>query len=138
MSEPVSELLMFQVGARVFAATVADVVRIGNVAGTAPAALVEGTSLGATFARERGIVVAGPEAGAEATLVVDQVLGVRSVPASEVQPLPAFAAAVLRSGAISGLVLLDEAPTLIVDLPTLVRERRAAPPTRPSPPAATA
>ena len=138
MSEPVSELLMFQVGARVFAATVADVVRIGNVAATAPAALVEGTSLGATFARERGIVVAGPEAGAEATLVVDQVLGVRSVPASEVQPLPAFAAAVLRSGAISGLVLLDEAPTLIVDLPTQVRERRAVPPTRPSPPAATA
>jgi chemotaxis signal transduction protein len=138
MTEPVRELLMFQVGARVFASTVADVVRIGNVAGTAPGALVEGTSLGATFARERGIVVAGPEGGAESTLVVDQVLGVRTILASELQPLPAFAAAVLRSDAISGLVLLDDAPTLIVDLPTLVRERRAAPPTRPAPPAATA
>jgi chemotaxis signal transduction protein len=138
MTEPVSELLMFQVGARVFASTVADVVRIGNVAGTPTASLVEGTSLGATFARERGIVVAGGEGGAESTLVVDQVLGVRTVPASEVQPLPAFAAAVLRSGAVSGLVLLDDAPTLIVDLPTLVRERRAAPEPRPPPPAATA
>jgi CheW-like domain len=138
MTDPVSELLMFQVGARVFASTVADVVRIGNVAGTAAAALVEGTSLGPTFARERGIVVAAPEGGAESTLVVDQVLGVRTVPESDIQPLPAFAAAVLRSDAISGLVLLDEAPTLIVDLPTLVRERRAALPTRASPPAATA
>jgi hypothetical protein len=138
MTEPVSELLMFQVGARVFASTVADVVRIGNVAGTPPGTLVEGTSLGPTFARERGIVVAGPEGGAESTLVVDQVLGVRTIPASEVQPLPAFAAVVLRSGAISGLVLLDEAPPLIVDLPTLVRERRSALPTHPSPPAATA
>jgi chemotaxis signal transduction protein len=128
--EPISELLMFQVGARVFASTVRDVVRIGNVADVPPGELVEGTSLGPTFARERGIVVAA-EGGGESTLVVDQVLGVRSVPESEIQPLPAFAAAVIRSGAVSGLVLLDEAPTLIVDLPTLVRERLAAAPASP-------
>ena len=138
MTEPVSELLMFQVGARVFASTVRDVVRIGNVAGVPRDQLVEETSLGATFARERGIVVSAPEGGAESTLVVDQVLGVRSIPESEVRPLPAFAAAVLASGAISGFVLLDDAPTLIVDLPTLVRERLAAAPPRPSPPVATA
>ena len=133
MNEPVSELLMFQVGARVFASTVRDVVRIGNVADVPAAGLVEGTSLGPTFARERGIVVAAPEGGAESTLVVDQVLGVRVVPASEIQPLPAFAAAVIRSGAVSSFVLFDEAPTLIVDLPTLVRERLAAAVTSPLP-----
>jgi chemotaxis signal transduction protein len=138
MTEPVSELLMFQVGARVFASTVRDVVRIGNVSGVPRHELVEGTSLGPTFARERGIVVSAPEGGVESTLVVDQVLGVRTVLQSEVQPLPAFAAAVLTSGAVSGLVLLDDAPTLIVDLPTLIRERLAAPPPRSSPPAATA
>ena len=133
MIEPVSELLMFQVGARVFASMVRDVVRIGNVADVSAADLVEGTSLGPTFARDRGIVVAAPEGGAESTLVVDQVLGVRTVPESEIQPLPAFAAAVIRSGAVSGFVLLDDAPTLRVDLPTLVRERLAAAPATPSP-----
>jgi chemotaxis signal transduction protein len=138
MSLPVRELLMFQVGARVFASAVGDVVRIGNVADVPPEELVEGTCLGLTFARDRGIVVATPGGGAESTLVVDQVLGLRSFPESDVQPLPAFAAAVLTSGAISGLVLLDEVPTLIVDLPTLVRERLAAGPTAPPPTVATA
>lgn len=133
MSEPVSELLMFQVGARVFASTVRDVVRIGNVADVDASELIEGTSLGPTFGRERGIVVAGLDGAAEATLVVDQVLGVRSVLDSEIQPLPAFAAAVIRSGAVSRLVLLDDAPTLLVDLPTLVRERLAAATATPSP-----
>ena len=138
MTGEVSELLIFQVGARVFASTVRDVVRIGNVADAPPGALVEGTSLGATFARERGIVVAAPEGGTESTLVVDQVLGVRSVPEAEIQSLPAFAAAVIRSGAVSGLVLLDEAPPLIVDLPTLIRERLEPAPGRSPPPVATA
>ena len=135
MTEPVSELLMFQVGARVFAAAVRDVVRIGNIAGVPRAELVEGTSLGPTFARERGIVVVAPEGGSESTLVVDQVLGVRLVLDSQIQPLPAFAAAVLASGAVSGLFLQDDAPTLLVDLPTLIRERLAAAP-RPAPPPA--
>jgi chemotaxis signal transduction protein len=121
-----SELLMFQVGGRIFATDVGHVVQIGNLDAVAHADLVEGTSLGTTFLRERGIVVATGEGAARATLVVDQVLGVRSVPAGEVHPLPAFAAAVMPSTAISGLVLLDDAPTFIVNLPTLVRERHAA------------
>jgi hypothetical protein len=125
MSEPVRELLMYQVGARVFVSAVGDVVRIGGVGDVPPEELVEGTSLGATFSRQRGLVVAAP-GGAESTLVVDQVLGIRTVLASEIQPLPAFAAAVLPSGAVSGLVLLDDTATLLVDLPTLLRERRAA------------
>jgi hypothetical protein len=138
VSQPVRELLMFQVGARVFLSAVGDVVRIGSVADAPPEELVEGTSLGPTFSRERGIVVATPGGGPEATLVVDQVLGVRTVLESEVRPLPAFAAAVLRSGAVSGLVLLDDTATLLVDLPTLLRERLAAGPALPPPPAATA
>ena len=138
MTEPVSELLMFQVGARVFAAPVRDVVRIGNVSRVPRAGLVEGTSLGPTFARERGIVVVAPEGGAESTLVVDQVLGVRIVPDSQIQPLPAFAAAVLASGAVSGLFLLEDAPTLLVDLPTLIRERLAATRSEAPPPVANA
>jgi len=126
VSQPLTELLVFQVGARVFAAAVQDVVRIGSVRDVPPEELVEGTSLGATLGRERGIVVSDQQVGTEATLVVDQVLGVRTVPDDEIRPLPAFAAAVLRTAAVAGFVLLDEAPTLLVDLPTLIRERRAA------------
>lgn len=121
-----SELLMFQVGARVFASTVGDVVRIGHVRDAHPDEIVDQTPLGEPFAHERGIVVADHETGLEATLVVDQVLGVRQVPDDDVHPLPAFAAAVLQTGAVAGLVLLDETPTLLVDLPTLIRERRIA------------
>lgn len=120
------ELLMFQVGARVFASAVGDVVRIGHVRDVPPDELVEGTSLGDAFVRDRGIVVVDHRDGTEATLVVDQVLGVRQVAEEEIHPLPAFAAAVLRTAAVAGLVLLDEVPTLLVDLPTLIRERRAA------------
>jgi len=121
-----SELLMFQVGARVFASAVGDVARIGHVRDVPPEELVEATSLGTSFSRERGIVVSDHQDGTEATLVVDQVLGVRQVTGDEIHPLPAFAAAVLQTGAVAGLVLLDDVPTLLVDLPTLIRERRAA------------
>jgi chemotaxis signal transduction protein len=126
VSQPLTELLVFQVGARVFAAAVQDVVRIGSVRDVPPEELVEETSLGSTLGRERGIVVSDHQVGTEATLVVDQVLGVRSVPEGEVHPLPAFAAAVLRTAAVAGFVMLDEAPTLLIDLPTLIRERRTA------------
>jgi chemotaxis signal transduction protein len=129
-----SELLMFQVGARVFASTVGDVVRIGHVRDALPEDVVESTSLGDPFSRERGIVVADHQAGTELTMVVDQVLGVRQVSDEELHPLPAFAAAVLRTGAVAGLVMLDESPMLLVDLPTLIRERRAAAATTQQPP----
>lgn len=126
MSEPTSEILMFQVGVRVFAAVVHDAVRVGTVREVPAADLVVESALGLPFARERGIVVAGETEGAERTLVVDQVIGVRSVPESDVHPLPAFAAACVTSGAVTGFVVLDEAPMLLVDLPTLVRERFGA------------
>ncbi len=127
MSDETSEILMFQVGTRVFAAVVHDAVRIGNVREVPAGDLVVESALGLPFARERGIVVASESEGStERTLVVDQVIGVRSVPDSDVHPLPAFAAVCLTSGAVTGFVIVDEAPMLLVDLPTLVRERSDA------------
>lgn len=126
MTDPTSEILMFQVGARVFAAVVHDAVRIGAVREAAAEELVVETALGLPFSRERGIVVATQQAEVERTLVVDQVVGIRSVPESDVHPLPAFAAACIGSGAVTGFVMVDEAPMLLVDLPTLVRERAGA------------
>jgi hypothetical protein len=126
MTEATSEILMFQVGVRVFAAVVHDAVRIGSVRATAPDELVLDSALGTPFGQTRGIVVAGDEPGTERVLVVDQVIGIRSVPDGDVHPLPAFAAACLQSGAVSGFVLVDEVPMLLVDLPTLVRERPGA------------
>ena len=124
------EILLFQVGARVFASAVYDAVRIGSVRDVPAGALVVGTPLGMPFGRERGIVVAGHDAEGERTLVVDHVIGVRAVSDAELQPLPAFAAACLASGAVTGFVIVDEAPVLLVDLPTLVREHPGAAPQR--------
>jgi chemotaxis signal transduction protein len=125
VSGETSEILMFQVGMRVFAAVVHDAARIGNVREVPAGDLVVGSALGMPYARERGIVVGG-EDGLERTLVVDQVIGVRSIPDTDVHPLPAFAAACIGSGAVIGFVIVDEAPMLLVDLPTLVRERSGA------------
>lgn len=116
------EILLFQVGARVFAAVVQDALRIGSVREVPVEELVVESALGTPFERVRGIVV-GETGVHERTLVVDQVLGVRSVPESDVHPLPALAAACLTSGAVTGFAVIDEAPTLLVDLRTLVRER---------------
>ncbi|HEX9053181.1 MAG TPA: chemotaxis protein CheW [Anaeromyxobacter sp.] len=121
MSEA-TEILLFQVGPRVFASAVFDAVRIASVRDVPAGELVVGSPLGMPFARERGIVVETHEHGEQRTLVVDQVLGVRQVTDAELHPLPAFAAACLTSGAVSGFVIVDEAPVLLVDLPTLVRE----------------
>ena len=123
MSDPISEILLFQVGAHVFAAPVRDVVRIGTVRDSAAEELVLDTALGTPFSRQRCIVVASP--GSERTLVVDQVVGFRTVGENDVQPLPAFAAACIHSGALAGLVVLDDIPTPFIDLPTLLREHAA-------------
>jgi chemotaxis signal transduction protein len=125
---PTSELVLFQVGPRTFAAVVHDAIRIGSVRDVPAEELVLETALGAPRACARGIVVASHDEGVELTLVVDQVIGTRSVPEAQVQPLPAFAAACLTSGAVTGFVLLDGDPLLLVDLPTLVRERATAAP----------
>jgi chemotaxis signal transduction protein len=122
------EILLFQVGARVYAAQVHDAVRIGSVREVPAGDLVVGTPLGMPFERERGIVVASHDDGGERMLVVDLVIGIRSVPEPDVLPLPAFAAACLSSGAVTGFVVVDDAPVLLIDLPTLVRERPGAAP----------
>jgi chemotaxis signal transduction protein len=122
-----SEILMFQVGARVYASVVHDAIRIGSVREVPAGELVLDSALGAPFDRERGIVIAAEGGSAERVLVIDRVIGVRSVPEDEVLPLPAFAAACLTSGAVTGFVLVDDSPLLLVDLPTLVRERAPEP-----------
>jgi hypothetical protein len=122
------EILLFQVGAGVFAAEVRDAARIGNLRDVPADELVVETVLGSPSRRTRGIAVAGDEPGRERTLVVDQALGVRSVPAAGVRPLPALAAACLSSSAVVGFVDVDGVPTLLVDLRSLVRERPGAAP----------
>jgi chemotaxis signal transduction protein len=118
----VTDILLFQVGVRIFATAVKGALRIGTVRDVPADSLVLDSALGHAFSHERGIVVAGDEEHAERTLVIDQVLGVQSVKDDELRPLPPFAAACLPSGAVSGFVLLDESPMPLVDLPTLVRE----------------
>ena len=128
MTAPTGEILLFQVGARLFATGVADVLRIGAAADVSPEELVLGTSLGEPSSGRRGIVVRDGSPAGEATLVVDEVLGFRLLADLAFQPLPALAAALLSSRAVTGVVTLDGAPTLLVDLPTLIRERRAGAP----------
>jgi chemotaxis signal transduction protein len=130
VSGDTTDILLFQVGARVFASVVFDAVRIASVRDVPAGELVVAGALGMPFARERGIVVQIHEQGEERTLVVDQVIGVRAVSEPELHPLPAFAAACLTSGAVTGFVIVDEAPVLLVDLPTLVREHPGAAPKR--------
>ncbi|MGC3997965.1 MAG: chemotaxis protein CheW [Anaeromyxobacter sp.] len=122
MSEAAAQLLVFQVGMGVYAAQVRDAFEIGAVRDQPEEELVRETALGLPFTHLRGIVV---QTGADEyrTLVVDAVLGVRAVEDEDLQPLPAFAAAVVRSQAVTGVVLLDEAPMPLVDLPELLRER---------------
>jgi chemotaxis signal transduction protein len=124
VSEPTSEVLLFQVGARLYATDVRDVSRIGNPsAAKADDRLVRGSTLGDPFSPDRGIVVRCDD-GTERTLVVDHVIGVRSVPRDHVRALPPLAASCLPASAVVGYALLDDLPTLLVDLPTLVREQR--------------
>lgn len=119
MSEARTEILLFQVGARVYAAQVGDVRRI------APgdwdrAGAIAATALGRPFEGRRAIVVAC--AGGDRTLTVDQVLGVREVAEADLRPLPPLAALCLETGAVTGLALVDEAPTPLLDLATLIEE----------------
>lgn len=126
MSEATNEILMFQVGPRVYATEVYDVLRIGSVRDVAAENLVLESILGTPFGRERGLVVGGRGELAEQTLVIDQVIGIRGVGAEDLHALPPFAAAVMPSAAVTGFVMIDEVPTLLVDLPTLIRERLPA------------
>lgn len=120
MSEARTEILLFQVGARIYAAQVDDVRRIGSAARGDLAGALPATALGRPFEGGRGIVVACP--GGDRTLAVDQVLGIREVAEADLRPLPPLAAQCLASAAVTGLALLDEVPTLLVDLSTLIGE----------------
>lgn len=123
-----SDVLLFQVGPRVFASVVHDAVRIGSPRDVEAGELLVETALGLPFSRDRGIVVATQDARgspADRMMIVDQVVGIRAVAEEDLLPLPPFAAACLSSGAVIGFVVLDDAPTLLVDLPTLVREQLA-------------
>jgi hypothetical protein len=114
------ELVLFQVGAQVFAAPAADILRIaGSFLEHAEEALGE-TMLGRPWDARRGLVVSS--ASGERTVLVDGVLGLRVVSDSDFQSLPRFASDVLATEALAGFAVLDEVPTLVVDLPTLVRE----------------
>ncbi len=119
MSEGSAEILLFQVGPRVYAAQVDDVRRIAP-AGWDEAGAIVATALGQPFQPQRGIVVCC--AGGDQVLAVDQVLGVRQVAESDLRPLPPLAAQCLGSAAVTGLALVDEAPTPLVDLATLIQE----------------
>jgi chemotaxis signal transduction protein len=123
----VTDILLFQVGVRIFAAAVSDAVRIGSVRDVPAETLVLDSALGRPFSRERGIVVATHDEHQERTLVIDEVLGVQSVQDDELRPLPEFAAACLGPGVVTGFVLLDQSPMPLVDLPTVVREQLARP-----------
>lgn len=122
MSAP-GRLLVFQVGPRVFAADVRDVVRIAPGGEGLAEALVPESCLGRPFQPGRGLVVRGDPG--EDVLCVDGVLGVREPSPADLHELPALAAACLRSAAVRGLVVVDDAPMPLIDLPTLIRELRS-------------
>jgi chemotaxis signal transduction protein len=118
VTEAPSELLIFRVDHRIYCAAVSDVRRIGPTRSGVGEAMVC-SSLGQACARRRGIVVDCGDAG-ERTLVVDEVLGVRRVPAADLRPVPAFAAACLHAGTVAGFAMLGEEPTILIDLRALV------------------
>ncbi|HET6923415.1 MAG TPA: chemotaxis protein CheW [Anaeromyxobacteraceae bacterium] len=120
MSPARAEILLFQVGARVYASLVGDVRRIGSAARGDLAGALTATALGEPFEGRRGLVVAGQDG--DRTLSVDQVLGVREVSEADLRPLPPLAAHCLASAAVTGLAMVDEVPTLLVDLSALIRE----------------
>ena len=122
MNAGTRELLLFQVGARVFAAPAGEVRRIASAVLERDAEGIARTVLGTPWDARRGLVVdAG--GGEERVVLVDSVLGLRQVGADEMREVPAFARAVTPSRAIGALALFDEIPTLVVDLQTLVREQ---------------
>lgn len=121
MTAATSEILLFQVGARVYAAEVFDVRRIGSTARREADGAVATSTLGEPLQGLHGIVVSCGQHG-DRTLIVDQVLGVRQVTQDELRPLPPLAALCLATSAIAGLAMVDGVPTLLVDLSTLVQE----------------
>ncbi len=130
MSEPVP-VLVFQVGPRLFAAPAGAVARVAGRREELAEVHAE-SCLGRPFSPAHRLVARQEEGdGGEAALAVDQVLGLRAVPPEAVRPLPSIAEGWLATRAVAGLVLLDDAPTPLIDLPTLIREQRDAAARRP-------
>jgi chemotaxis signal transduction protein len=118
-------VLVFQLGPRLLAARAAGVDRVGNPRQDGIPALVDESLLGRPRAPMRSLIVLSAS-GEEEGLCVDQVLGLRSVDAGDIRPLPPFAVGILATAAVAGLVMLDGTPTPLIDLPTLFREQRQA------------
>jgi len=116
------EVLLFELGAALYAARAAGVSRIGNPREQELGLLVADSCLGRARAPARSLIVVS-EDGLEAGLCVDRVLGFRTVAAADVLPLPALAARALSTSAVAGLLLLDGSPTPLVDVSTLIREQ---------------
>lgn len=116
-----SQLVLFRVGERVFASDVHDVVRIAGNERDGDEVVHE-SCLGRPLVWTRGLVVRDGADG-HRVLAVDSVLGVKEPAPDDVHPLPALAAACLPSCAVRGLALLGEETTLLIDLPTLIREQ---------------
>ena len=114
------EIMLFQVGSRCFASDVDRIRAIINGDAVNETNPVRDSALGTPFTADRGLAV--DHEGALRTLVVDQVLGVRSITASELRPMPEVAAACLLSQAFIGFAMVDEAPIVLVDLPMLIDE----------------
>ncbi len=121
MTSAARQVLLFQLGARVFAAQAPDVRRIAGSLLERPEDGVAETALGRPWDARRGLVVEVD--GEERTVLVDAVLGLRLVPGQDFEALPAFAREVLPTTALAGFAMLDDVPTLVVDLTALVRER---------------
>ena len=114
------EIMLFQVGSRCFASDVDRIRAILTGEAVNETKPVRTSALGSPFIATRGLAV--EQDGELRTLVVDQVLGVRSITASELRPMPEVAAACLRSQAFIGFAMVDEVPIVLVDLPMLIEE----------------
>lgn len=119
------DILLFEVGTLRYGCAVRDVSLIGAGAADLEAERVLETSLGSPTSGIRSLVVECP--GGKRELVIDQVIGVRSVPAEALRELPEAAVAWLPTRAVRGLALLDDAITLIIDLPVLLAGGVAGP-----------
>jgi len=122
-------LLLFEVDGRRFGADPRDVVIVGAGAADVDAERVVTTALGAAREGSRSLVVACE--GGKRELVIDRVLGLRTLGAGEWHELPALASLCLPTRALRGLLLEGRLLTPVVDLPRLLGE--PPPDARPEP-----
>lgn len=125
-AEATVSLVLFDVGGARYGADLAQVRRVDRVE---PLEVVEQGFGPTAQAVRRALVFVGVD-GRERRVAIDQLLGVRAVPSSELRRMPAAAA---RASPFSiGAWLDGDQAVLLVDLPALP----AAPETRTTPPGA--